>query len=167
MSNFLPDTLQRKALEKVYARVFDVVNAQRGKLPELTPEGKILVQQAKVDPEDLAIKTLDDFRNTVHQTKSSPQKGKVPAPSPSIFKGMNSLPDDNKKAVTDPEIIKKQQEIQKEATARELEEVAKIRFEHHQIKRLRKLQAINNVAEQAAARKKMEKEMAEKEYYNK
>ena len=80
---------------------------------------------------------------------------------------MSSIPEDNKKAVTDPEIIKKQQEIQKEATKRELEEVAKIRFEHHQIKRMRKLQAINNVAEQAAAKKKMEKEMAEKEYYNK
>ena len=143
----MPDTMQRKALEKVYARVFDVANAQKGKLPELTADGKLLVQQAKVDPEDLAIKTLDDSRNTVHQIKSSPQKRKVAPPSPSIFKGMSSLPEDNKKAVTDPEIIKKQQEIQREATKRELEEVAKIRFEHHQIKRLRKLQAINNVAE--------------------
>jgi hypothetical protein len=44
MSNFMPDTLQRKALEKVYARVFDVPNAQRGKLPDLTTEGKLLIQ---------------------------------------------------------------------------------------------------------------------------
>ena len=43
MSNFMPDTMQRKALEKVYARVFDIANAQRGKLPELTLDGKLLV----------------------------------------------------------------------------------------------------------------------------
>lgn len=105
----MPDTLQRKALEKVYARVFDVANAQRGKLPELTTEGKLLLNQAKVDPEDLAIKTLDDFKkNNVHSVKGSPQKGKVAAPSPNIFKGMTSLPDDNKKVNTDPELIKRE-----------------------------------------------------------
>ena len=68
----MPDTLQRKALEKVYARVFDVSNAQKGKLPELTLEGKMLLAQAKVDPEDLAIKTLDDFKSSGHYVKGSP-----------------------------------------------------------------------------------------------
>lgn len=106
MSNFMPDSQQRKALEKVYARVFDVANTQRGKLPELTVEGKLLVQKAKVDPEDLMIKSLDDFRITVHQVKGSPKKGKVAPPSPNIFKGMKTLPEDNKQ--TDPEILQKQ-----------------------------------------------------------
>lgn len=115
MSNFMPDTLQRKALEKVYARVFDVPNAQRGKLPDLTTEGKLLIQQTKVDPQDLAIKTLDDFRNTVHTIKSSPQKGKVAPPSPKIFKGMTAIPDENKKANTDPELLKREQEMKREA----------------------------------------------------
>ena len=64
MSNFIPDLLQRKALEKVYARIFDLSNgAAKGKIPVTSSEGKLLLQQANVDVEDLAIKTLDEFIN--------------------------------------------------------------------------------------------------------
>jgi hypothetical protein len=50
---------------------------------------------------------------------------------------MTSVPDDSKKIVKDAETIK-----------REMQEVAKIRYDHHQQKRLRKLQVINSFAEQ-------------------
>lgn len=139
MSNFIPDSIQRKALEKVYARVFDLPNGGsfKGKTPELSAEGKDLLKQAKVDPEDLMIKTLDDFRNANDKAEGSPSKNKVQPPNPKIFIAYTSLPEDKKKVVKDPEILKK-----------EHEEVAKIRFEHHQIKRMRKLQMIHSMIEQ-------------------
>jgi hypothetical protein len=108
MSSFIPDNVQRKALEKVYARIFDVNNQPRGKAPELTTDGKSLLLMAKVDPEDILIKTLDDFRNNPQNYKGSPLKNKVAPPSPSIFKGMTALPDDNKKLVKDPETIQRE-----------------------------------------------------------
>ena len=44
-------------------------------------------------------------------------------------------------------------------------EVAKIKFEHHQVKRLRKLAILNNLVDKQALQKKLEKEKAEQEYY--
>jgi hypothetical protein len=68
--NFISDTHLRKALEKVYARVFDLSNGvQRGKMPEVTPDGKLLLLQAKVEPEDIVAKTMDDFLNMVDSPK--------------------------------------------------------------------------------------------------
>ena len=105
-------------------------------MPELTADGKLLLQMAKVDPEDIIVKTLEDFRNNPTSHKGSPMRNRVAPPSPSIFKGMTALPDDNKKVVKDPETIQREQE-----------EVAKIRYEHHQIKRMRKLQVVSKAAE--------------------
>ena len=156
MSSVIPDSVTRKALEKVYARIFDVANAPRGRAPELTADGKLLLQQAKVEADDIMVKTLQDFQNNPQATKGSPQRNKVAPPSPSIFKGMKALPDDSKKTVKDPETVKREQD-----------EVAKIRFEHHQIKRIRKLQTLSKLADQLAAKKKQEKERAERDYYNK
>jgi ferritin-like protein len=80
MSSFIPDSLQRKALEKVYARIFDLSNGTvKGKIPETTTEGKLLLLQAGVDAEDLAIKTIDEFINpTSMQQKGSPVRSKKP-----------------------------------------------------------------------------------------
>jgi preprotein translocase subunit YajC len=45
---------QKKILEKVFARIFEG--------DKITEEGKFICQEAHVRPEDLKIKTYDDFK---------------------------------------------------------------------------------------------------------
>lgn len=162
----LPDHSQKKTLEKMYARIFDLSSNQHNKtkLPKLTTEGKQLCQQAKVDPDDLHIKTLEDFVNDMAENRSkSPiqpshrRPNSIPAPGPSIFKGMNCLPSTME---SPPQQIKVQRKKHADSL-KEAQEVAKIKFEHHQVKRLRKLAILNNLVDKQALQKKLEKEKAE------
>ena len=55
------DTSQKKLLEKMYARVFETSSSAKGKVPELTEEGQVLIARANIKVADLMPKTLDDF----------------------------------------------------------------------------------------------------------
>lgn len=52
---FKPNEYQKKVLEKFYQRIFDQ--------DELTEEGGNLCAQANINPDDIIIKTHDDFKN--------------------------------------------------------------------------------------------------------
>ena len=53
---------QKKLLEKVYARIFETSGAGA---THVTEEGRNLCREADVRPDDLKIRTLDDFKNQV------------------------------------------------------------------------------------------------------
>ena len=55
------DNTQKKLLEKMYARVFELSPATKGRPPELTEEGQILLQRTNIKPAELMPKTYDDF----------------------------------------------------------------------------------------------------------
>ena len=55
------DTQQKKLLEKMYAKIFDLSGVNKGKAPELTEEGQMLLQRANIQASDLLPKTLEDF----------------------------------------------------------------------------------------------------------
>ena len=77
-------------LEKIYARVFDLSTAQKGKVPELTEEGQLLIQKAKVNAHDLIPRPLEDFmkKDQTVPLPSSPRAKMVSQPEPSLFTGM-------------------------------------------------------------------------------
>ena len=51
--------VQKKQLEKVYAKIFDLSSGAQQ--PTLTEEGRNLCHEADVSPQDLLIKTYNDF----------------------------------------------------------------------------------------------------------
>lgn len=61
MDNKLSD-LQKKQLEKVYARIFDQQQHDNSGKPILTEEGLQLCMEAGIHAEDLHIKVIDDFQ---------------------------------------------------------------------------------------------------------
>jgi hypothetical protein len=52
-------------LEKMYTRVFENSPGAKGKPPELTEEGQILLQRANIKVSELVPKTYDDFLKQV------------------------------------------------------------------------------------------------------
>eukprot|EP00356_Strombidium_inclinatum_P015905 CAMPEP_0170509754 /NCGR_PEP_ID=MMETSP0208-20121228/65390_1 /TAXON_ID=197538 /ORGANISM="Strombidium inclinatum, Strain S3" /LENGTH=74 /DNA_ID=CAMNT_0010793147 /DNA_START=87 /DNA_END=311 /DNA_ORIENTATION=+ len=73
-------------------------------MPELTEEGAALLAQAKVDPRDLLMKQLDDFK--MHGSPPRPKKSVQP-PSPHLF---TSTPNIGTKE--SPKMFKKQERTQ-------------------------------------------------------
>lgn len=55
------DAAAKKMLEKMYARVFDLSTGQKGRTPELTEEGQLLVLKANIQPQDLVPRSYEDF----------------------------------------------------------------------------------------------------------
>lgn len=95
------DNTQKKMLEKMYARVFDISPGTKGKAPELTEEGQILLQRANIRVADLIPKSYDDFLKQEMSTdvsSMSPRGKKVPKPEPSVFMG-TTLGDSAKKGL--------------------------------------------------------------------
>lgn len=77
----------------MYARVFETSSSAKGKVPELTEEGQVLIARANIKVADLMPKTLDDFVKLEMQTDTASvsPRGKaakgVTKPEPAIFMG--------------------------------------------------------------------------------
>lgn len=76
------DAATKKMLEKMYARVFDLSTAQKGKTPALTEEGEQLIAKTSIKLDDLVPLSLDEFikreaRAAANQQHSQSPKGRL------------------------------------------------------------------------------------------
>ena len=82
------DNTQKKALEKIYAKIFDTQSTvQKNQIPDLTDEGSRLIQQTGINPNDLIHKSLEDFLMEDNVSLSHSNDNRIKITYPNIFNG--------------------------------------------------------------------------------
>ena len=58
--------LQKKQLEKIFAKLFDLTSSKDNANPSLTEEGRQLCSEAQCNPTDMYIRTLEFFSESAN-----------------------------------------------------------------------------------------------------
>jgi len=101
-----------------------------------------LCKIARITPKEIIVRNFEEFLTP--EITTSPKKGRasVCPPSPTVFSASKRIMADSS-----PGKVKQKSKNDDELKEREIQEVAKIRYEHYMIKRYRKLQILHELLE--------------------